>query len=93
MRIVGLLEEEFIEILNIFEEMNSLKGMLRLFASDDELFLRESKVYENLKEDYNKNQKDYSSWWGAALEKYGLEKSEAGRYQVDFGKKAIIKMD
>jgi CXXX repeat modification system protein len=57
------------------------------------LFLRESKVYENLKEDYKKKKKNYTSWWEVTFEKYGLEKNEAEKYQVDFGKKAIIKMD
>lgn len=78
-----LLKEEIEEIENYFERINSLKALTLTFESD-EIFSKNSNIYEKLVQDISDTNAHLQDWWVRMIHKYKLEKFKQDKLYVDF---------
>ena len=78
------------DMINIFEEITSLKSLAQSLADNNELFLENSDLYERLKIDLKMATDNYRQAWKRLIDKYRLEESKGEQYILDFNSRKII---
>lgn len=86
--LIEITTEEVNEIENYFERMNSLKSLALTFEND-EIFNKNSSMYERLVQDFVETQKNMQLWWTNIIHKYDLENYNQEKLFVDFITKQI----
>lgn len=85
---VDLEQNEVEEIENYFERMNSLKALSLAFESD-EVFSKNSMMYEKIVKDISDTRQRLQAWWSKIIDKYCLEKYDIEKLFVDFSANQI----
>lgn len=81
--VTKLMKNEIDEIELYFEKINSLKGLCLAFESD-EIFNKNSLMYERLVQDLSKSNNEFTDWWNKIIIKYNLQKINREKMYVDF---------
>lgn len=87
--LIKLQKKEVAEIEGYFERMNSIKALTLTFELD-EIFSKNSNMYEKLIQDMSVTSKKLESWWARMIGKYSLEKYKPDQLYVDFFSEQII---
>ena len=78
-RLVGqVTPEERNEIQTLFERRNGLNELAKILTSDN------TELYEKLVKDMGETSTKFQSWWNRMSQKYQLESSENGNWEINF---------
>lgn len=77
-------------MIDIYEEITSLKSLAQSLADNNELFLENSDLYERLKTDLKMTTENYRQAWKRLIDKYYLDESKGDQYILDFNSRKIV---
>lgn len=78
-KLVGkVTEEEKNEIQTLFERRNGLNELAKILTVDNEL------LYEKLIKDIGETTSKFQGWWDRMANQYNWERTENGKWEIDF---------
>lgn len=82
-------EEENEKMMDIVEEIDALKVLIQTLAAENDLYQKESVLYERIKADLKQSLNKYNTAWHSLIIKYQLDLEKADNYILDFGNRSI----
>lgn len=89
--VINITTEERDEILNVFEEANSLKALLKILVEPN-LMKKNENLYEKAKKELSIIKNKNKSWWDKLYKKYNINCSNKNLI-VNFKDCAIYSLD
>lgn len=86
--LVKISEEDNEKMIDIVEDINALK-VLSKTLSVNEVFEKNSEMYEEIKNDLKTSMSNYRKTWGKIIEKYGLDPEKGDSYVLNFDDRSI----
>jgi len=84
MKLVGKVsEEEKIELSSLFERLNGIRELIQTYDIE-ELTKDGDALYEKLVLDTGKTRAKFQQWWDEKAKKYNWEKTDTGKWQINF---------
>lgn len=81
------------KMMDIIEEINSLKVLTKTLAADNELYCKNSKMYGQIKKDLKASMTIYRAAWNEIIKKYQLDPEKGENYMLDFSDRSIHYME
>lgn len=78
------------EIQTLFERKNGLKELAKVITGDND---EENLLYERIVKDMGSTSARFQEWWDRTGEKYHWEKTDDGRWEIDFNTGEIYLTD
>lgn len=76
-------KEENEKMIDIIEGINALKVLTKTLA-DNEVYEKNSEMYEKIKNDLKVSMSEYRNTWRNIIEKYGLDPEKGDNYVLNF---------
>ena len=81
-------KEENEKMLDIIEDINALKVLTKTLA-DNEVYEKNSKMYDKIKNDLKVSMSEYRNIWRNIIEKYGLDPEKGDNYVLNFDDRSV----